>query len=317
MRVLANLLFSLNVVFPIFAVLLLGFVLRRKNFVTWEFVAQGNKLVFHIALPVSLFSSIYSAELDGLWDGKFVLFAVLVTLGSFGVAWGLAELFVKDKALIGTIVQGCFRGNFAILGLPLVHNIIGEQNSAKAALIVAFIIPIYNILAIVVLTTRSKQSGALNMKGIVLTILKNPLIIAIILGLTVNLLKIHLPSALSQIVSYVAALSSPLALLCLGGSIQGSFRDHKFKYALGASIFKVFLLPLLVVSLAYLLGFTSYDLVILLVMSSVPVAVSSFPMALQMGGDSYVAAANVMLTTLLSVFTITAFLSVFKAAGII
>ena len=316
MDMLDNFLFSINTMLPIFGVMFAGFLLRRFSFLSEEFMKYGNRLVFYGALPASLFMSTCSLEFETVFDVAFVFFAVGATLASVALIWVVTELLVKDKSVVGTLVQAGYRGNFAILGLPLLANVIGEANMAKAILVLAFVIPVYNVVAVVVLSVRSKNMSKVEPKKLLLNILKNPLIISIAAGFVFSSLHWRLPVAADGFVGFFADLSTPLALLCLGGSIKLRGMDSKLKYSLVMTGVKVAALPVLVVGAAYLLGFRSYELVILMIMGGVPTAVASYPMAVEMGGDGDIAANSVVLSTFVSVLSLTAFIYFFKAMGV-
>lgn len=312
----ANLIFSLSTVLPIFAVMFLGFLLRRWNFLSESFVREGNKLVFRVALPVSLFVSTYNLELDVFFDAKFIAFVLGATLLSFFLVWGIFEWVIKDKDLIGTLVQACYRGNFAILGLPLLHNVIGAENSAKALLVIGFVVPLYNVLAVVILTLRSKTPGTISPGKILLRIVKNPLIIGIAGGFLASMLPFSMPGPVGNMLDIIKDLATPFALICLGGSIKLQGAERKFRYSLMTVLIKTIGIPAVFLILAYLLGFRSYDFVVIMVMLAVPTAVSSYSMVVEMGGDGDIAANSVVFSTFLSVFTLTLFIYLFKGLGV-
>ena len=312
-----NLLFSVNTVLPIFAVMLAGFLLRRFGFLPESFFQYGNKLVFYGALPASLFFSVYELDMGHFFDSRFVAFTVLSTFLSFLLLWGITEWTVKDKSVIGTMVQAGYRGNFAILGIPLLHNVIGVENSEKSLLVIGFVLPLYSIFSVVVLTIRSRNPEKIDVKKILLHIVKNPLIISIAAGFLFVLLPFRLPGPAEQTVGLFQTLSTPLALLCLGGSIQVRKADSRFRRSVVSSLIKTMVLPLIFVPAAYFLGFRSYDLTVILIMFGAPTAVASYSMATEMGGDGEIAANAVIFSTFLSVFTLTAYIFLFRALGFI
>ena len=314
---LPNLIFSINAVAPLFILLFFGYVLKKRDFISGGFVSSGNKFVFYIGLPAALFRSVYSAELGELLDWRFAAFALGASLGAFFIIWLIAALFIKERPIVGAFTQGAFRGNFAFLGMPLLISIAGEAGEARAALILAFVLPMYNICSILVLAACSGSAQKVGFKTVAFVILKNPFIIAIALAFAAQLAGIRLPFLLNQSVGYVANMATPLALICLGAGMYFQGFDAKFKYALTASLIKVVALPILFVTAGYMMGFRGYDIAALLVLGGIPSAIAGYTMVVQMGGDSYVAATIIVLSTFMSAFTFTLFIYVLRTLGML
>jgi len=315
--VFGNLIFSLNIVLPIFAVMLAGAVMRRFGLLTGEFVKTGNKLVFYVALPASLFLAAYRADLSQVFDANFVLFAVIVTTVVFALAWVLAELFIKDKTVIGSFVQGAVRGNFAILGLPLLSNLAGEEGMAVGVLVVTFVVPLYSIYSILVLSARSTEPRKVSVPRLLKTVFTNCMIVGILLGTLLAFFRVPLPQLVVKPLDVVAQMTTPLSLLCLGGSIDWQAVGKKWKLAAASSFIKIVVTPLVCLPLAYFFGFRGSALLTLLVMLGVPTAIAGYAMAVQMKGDEAVAAACIVMTTLFSAFTLTGFIFAFRTLGLL
>ena len=148
-----NLIYSLNATVPVFAVMVLGFFLKRKGFLTDEFVQVGNKLVFRVALPCMLFLDIAEMDPTQLLDGRFVAFGAAVTLGSILLIWVLTRLFMRDKTQVGAFVQGAYRSSAAILGVALISNVYGDAGYAPLMILAS--VPIYNIMAVLILVLEA------------------------------------------------------------------------------------------------------------------------------------------------------------------
>jgi hypothetical protein len=314
---LENLIFSANRVMPIFLIMFFGYFLRRKNITTEAFVKNGNLIIFKIALPASLFYNVYSQDVSEILDAYFVVFVLAATLICYGTSWLGGIFFIKDKPTISAFVHGAFRGNFVILGLPLMHSFIGAENSGKAALVILFTIPVYNILAIIILSIYSQTGEKICIKDILKAIATNPLTIGILIGLVLSLSGFRLPTMLDSTVNYITRMTTPLALICLGGGLELTKYNPKIKLSLWASTLKTIVQPLAVTMAAYMFGFRSHDLAIILITFAVPAAVSSYAMTVQMGGDSYVGATTVIFSTFFSVFTLTAFIYAFVSLGLV
>jgi len=312
-----NFIFSINIVAPLFIILFLGYSLKRVGFLTGGFLTVANKFVFYIALPLSLFRSVFSSNIDELIDVPFIVFAVSASVLSFFVIWLVAAVFIKDKAILGAFVQGAFRGNIAFVGLPLLANLAGDFGVTRAAIFITFVTPLYNIFSIMLLTATSRSNEKIHAKTIIFTIIKNPILIGVMVGIVFVLLGVPVPSMINTSLGYVANMATPMALLCLGAGIGFNGFDKKFYSALVASIIKVAVLPFIFTAAGYLLGFRGYELAALMVLGVVPSAISGHAMVIQMGGDEYVSGTIVVLSTLMSLVTMTLFIYFMRVLGLI
>ncbi len=312
-----NFIFSINVVLPIFIVILLGYVLRVLNVFKVSDIKVFNKIVFTVALPLMLFKDISRSDFSNFFDVKMLTFALVTTFLSFSVAWLVAILIVKRESR-GSFIQGCFRGNYAIIGLSLIANILGASNTGKGAIVTTFVIPIYNILSVVALSVYGSKKNQENIfVSSVKNIIKNPLIIGIVVAFPFTFFSIKLPDFVNMSVNYMSNLATPLALIAIGGSINPSdFLKSAGSSAL-ASLLKLVIIPGVFVPFAVYFGLTGESLVVLFVMYSVPTAVSSFVMADAMGNDAPLAANIVLMTTIFSIFTFTIGIFIFKTLNLI
>jgi predicted permease len=290
-------------VLPFFLLILTGGLLAGFKMVPRGFFKVGNTFVFRIALPVQLFLTVAETSSSDGATG-FLLYAILVTAASFALIWFATELFWKEKPLVGTLVQGAFRGNFVLLGLPLARAVMGEQAERVAAFTSIGMVIAYNALSVFVLLARGssgKRQGALY---ILANAAKNPLIIGALLGLPLMLLKIAIPYVFSETLHYVAQIATPLGLLSIGGSLNLADATARLKPALYSAVIKVVLLPVVIVSLSIFLGYRGPELLVLLVLGASPTAVSSYAMAVEMGGDGPTASNILIFTTFSSAFVL-------------
>jgi predicted permease len=317
-------LFSLTCVAPVFLIVLVGYTLKKVGTLNAVLVAGINKLAFNVALPVLLFQSIASTSLSEIFEPSLIIFAVAATGLTFALSWFFAELFFKDKSSIGSFVQGCFRGNYAIIGLVTIESILGHKGCG--AIILAFVVPVYNVLSVVVLSMRSRNPRPARLKEALINIAKNPLIIGIACGLPFALFNIPIfemteTKFFTSAVSYLAVMANPLALLAIGASMSRGEVKATWRKAAIATVVKLVVSPALFVGIAYLmrdaLGFSGEDLLVLMVMLCVPTAVASYIMASQMDNDADLAANIVLFTSIGSMFTLTFFIYIFKVYGII
>lgn len=314
---LSNLMYSLNATVPIFLTMLLGLLFKRMGLFDDAFVSRMNAFVFRIALPVLLFENLSSADFYAVWDARFVLFCFGVTLVCIGVAVVLSYL-LGDRALQGEFVQGAYRSSAAILGIAFIQNIYGS--SSIAPLMIIGTVPLYNVMAVVVLSLLRPQRGKLNaalMRRTFVDVIKNPIIWGIVIGLVWSLLRLPMPRILEKTVGNVATLATPMGLMAMGATFDLGKTKAKLKPALCASALKLAGFCAVFVPLAVMCGFRQEKLIAILVMLGSPTTVSSFVMARNMGHEGTLTTSTVMITTALSAFTLTAWLFVLRTMGLI
>ena len=312
-----NLIFALNATVPIFLMMLLGCFLRRIGLIDEAFAARLNKFVFIVPLPALLFGDLSGVDFASAWNTKFVLFCFTVTAASIALV-SLLSLILKNRCERGEFIQASYRSSAALLGIAFIQNIYGS--SAIAPLMIIASVPLYNIMAVCVLSffspSKEKQTVAL-VKKTALGIIKNPIIIAIALGLVWSAAKIPTPAVISKAVSSIGSMATPMGLIAMGAS----FDLARAKKSAGASVFaaaiKLVLLVSIFLPLAVISGFRSEELIAILVMLGSATTVSSYVMARNMGHDGTLTSSTVMLTTLFAAFTLAAWLFIVKSLGLI
>lgn len=317
--ILTNLFFSFNAVIPVFLIIGGGFFLKQKKILNDDFSTASNKLVFTIALPAMIFESIYKVDFTSIFDLNLILFSVGGTIVQFLVITACAFGLLSARKSIGSFVQGGFRSNFVILGIPLINNLsatLGTDAVAKSSIIVSVIMPLYNILAVIILTTTSLEKSSAWKKKLLLDIIKNPLIIAVVIAIPFSVTGIRLPGFVEKAIAYMSAIAVPLALLDIGYNFNFRVFMNNLPLAAGSSFIKIIVSPLVFTTAAYFLGFHGSSLGLIYILFASPTAVSSYIMAKSMRNDADLAANIVLLTTIGSLVTL--FLGVFimKSLGV-
>lgn len=315
----AHLIFSLNATMPVFLLMVLGIILRRIGVVDAAFASRLNMFVFCVALPVLLFRDISSVDLAQEWDARFVLDCALITLASIVFACA-ASVFVKSRATRGEFIQGAYRSSVAILGVALMQNIYGS--SQAAAMMIIGVVPLYNAAAVVILAvcaddSRAKRKGARAMLlGVTRDIVTNPIIVGIAAGLLWAALRLPMPEAAGKAVDAIAGLATPLGLVAMGAMADFRRMREEAGASLGASVIKLFGLCAVFLPVCVALGYRGEELMALLFMLGSATTVSSFVMARNMGYEGAVSSAIVMITTLGSVFSLTAWIYLLRCLGL-
>lgn len=312
-----NLIFTTNLVAPVFLIVALGYILRRLGMITDNFVKLSSKIVFSVSLPSLIFIELAEINLNQVFDFNMIVFIYAGTIISFLLIWFFAIPFIKEPTDRSVFIQGAFRGNYAIIGLALIFNLYGNSGLGKASITLAFTIPLYNILSVIILTVPLRNEKELKITGTILEIVKNPLLLAVVAAVLFSSTGLTLPFTLSKTGSYLASLALPLALLGIGGFM--SFSDVKvgLTKTLFSTIIKLVLIPISTTFIAYELGFSGIDLGILFILFACPTAIASFIMAEAMGSNSKLAANILLITTLGSIITITLGLFILKENGLI
>jgi len=299
-----NIIFTGNVVAPVFLLVALGYFVKRIGVINENFVEVTSRFVYSVSLPALVFINIVEIDLSEAIDFNQIIYIYSATLVSFFLIWLISIPFIKDGKNLSVFVQGAYRSNFAIVGFAIVSKLFGNFALGKAALVLAFILPLYNILAVIILTVPLRKERKLNLKSTLFEIVLNPLIIAVVIGLVFSYFKIVIPSLINSTIGFLSELALPLALVGIGGSLNLQNIKKASGLAFTSSAIKVILVPVILTLGAYYFGFRELDLGIMFVLFASPTAIVSFIMAEAMGANSKLAGNIVLISTVASVFTI-------------
>lgn len=312
-----NLIFSLNATVPIFLLMVLGFVFRRIGWIDDVFASRMNKFVFLVPLPCLLFEDLATVDFSKAWNPKFVIFCFAATLISIAFAAAISFLW-KDRTTQGEFIQASYRSSAALLGIAFIQNIYG--NAGMGPMMIIGSVPLYNIMAVVVLSFFQPERKAID-RSLIKTTLKgiitNPIIIGIIVGLAWSALKLPLPSIAEKTVSEIGNTATPLGLMAMGAAFDIRKAFGMIKPAMTAAVIKLVGFAAIFLPIAVWLGFRQEELVAILVMLGSATTVSCYVMARNMGHEGVLTSSTVMLTTLFSAFTLTGWLFLLKSLGLI
>ena len=312
-----NLIFSLNATIPIFLMMLLGMLFRKLGWMDEVFAAKMNKFVFLVPLPVLLFEQLATVDFSEVWDIKFILFCFVVTAISITIST-LISLLWKDRSIKGEFIQATYRSSAALLGIAFIQNIYGTAGMAPLMIIGS--VPLYNIMAVVVLSVFKPGNNSFD-KALVKKTLKgiatNPIIIGIVVGFVWSALKLPMPSILHKTVSSIGATATPMGLMSMGATFEMKKATSKMKPTLVAVFMKLVGFCVVFLPMAALLGFRNEEMIAILVMLGSATTVSCFVMARNMGHEGTLSSGVIMMTTLLSAFTLTMWLDVLRSFGLV
>lgn len=312
-----NLIFSLNATIPIFLMMLLGLLFRKLGWMDEVFAAKMNKFVFLVPLPVLLFEQLATVDFSEVWDIKFIIFCFVVTAISITIST-LISLLWKDRSIKGEFIQATYRSSAALLGIAFIQNIYGTAGMAPLMIIGS--VPLYNIMAVVVLSVFKPGNNSFD-KALVKKTLKgiatNPIIIGIVAGFVWSALKLSMPSILHKTVSSIGATATPMGLMSMGATFELRKATSKMKPTIVAVFMKLVGFCAVFLPVAAVLGFRNEELIAILVMLGSATTVSSFVMARNMGHEGTLSSGVIMMTTLLSAFTLTMWLDVLRSFGLV
>lgn len=308
-----NLLISLNVISPIFFMMALGYFLKSIKMIDSHSLDVMNNISFKVLFPLLLFNSIYKTEIEGAFSLKLILFAVGSVMSIFIFLCLVIPLIEKDNKKRGVLIQGIFRSNFVIFGLPISIALCGEGNIGPTSILIAIIVPIYNAFSIVAL--EMFRGEKIKIKKILLGVIKNPFVISAIIGVFCLLIHLRLPEAIDKSISSIAGISTPLALILLGASFNFSSVKGNLKQILIGVLGKLIVMPLVFIPIYLAAGFRNVELAALVVMIGAPTAVSTYTMATKMDADDTLAAQLVVFDSIGSIVTMFLWIFILKQMG--
>ena len=311
-------LFSINAVAPLFILIVAGYAARQFNFVSDRFLSDATRFTFRFLLPLMLFQNIRHAFHGEFTDKSLIFTSMTGICVIIALSLCFVPMFVKRRGQRGSIVQGIYRSNFVIYGIPLITGMYGQDAIGTVAILIGILTPLYNIAAVIILSFFSEtRTGRLSVVKMLSDIARNPLIIGCVAGMIFGALQVEIPVAINKPVSELSAAASPLALFLLGGEFQFRRLNHNLWKVISATVVRLIIVPLAAMLVFVPMGFRSVDLGVLLCVFAAPTAVSSYVMASNMGCDGELAGQIVVMTTAVSCLSIFLFVFVLRSIGVL
>lgn len=312
-----NLIFSLNATVPVFLLMMLGLFFKKIGWIDDDFASKINKFVFMVPLPVLVFDDLATVDFAEVWDTRFVLFCFIVTIISIAISTAVSFIW-SDKSVQGEFIQASYRSSAALLGIAIIQNVYGTATIAPLMIIGS--VPLYNVMAVIVLSFFGPAQGKLDgkmLRGTLKGIVTNPIILGIAAGILWSALKIPMPVIMEKTVNNIAAIATPMGLMAMGASFDIKKAFSKARPAVLAAFMKLVGFCALFLPLAVWLGFSKEKLVAILVMLGSATTVSCFVMARNMKHEGVLTSSVVMLTTFFSAFSLTGWLYILKTLGML
>lgn len=292
----------------------LGYLARSLGAISREDVPKLNKLAFRYFMPIMLFYSIYTSNIETAVQPKLLLFAAVCVLLEYLIALGFVMLTEKDSSRRGVMIQGMYRSNFVIIGLPLAGALVEGADLSGVVVLIAVIVPMFNVLAVITLEAFNGKKPSV--KKLLLDIAKNPLILGAAAGIIALLLRIKLPGTIESAAEQIYAVTNPLMLFLLGAFFKFDGIKKYAKELIKVCLGRLVVFPAIFLSVAAAVGIRGVEFAGMIAIFGSATAIASFTMAQQMGGDAELAGDIVVATSALCSFTIFGWSILFKSLGV-
>lgn len=306
---------SLELAAPLLLLTALGYFLKKMGMLDDRSSAKLSRLVLDVILPVSIFNYIYESDFRSAFDLKLISFLIIVNLILVIGVILLAHVFTSNKKQLGAFIQTGVRGNYSIFALPLAISIYGNDIAAPMTIAIAFLTPLYNIFAMALF--EHYQDSKINVFKQIINVLKTPIVLATFIGITLNLLQISLPKVIVETLNYIGKSVTAVSLINLGSSFNFKINKNIVKLVGIALLYKLVIVPLVMLPSGVLLGFKDMALVVILVIATSPIATSSFSTAVCYDTDIELTSSAVVYSYLFCSITIPLFLSIVTYLGLI
>lgn len=314
-----NIIIAFNVIAPVLFLMIIGYVLvNYTKLADRDLTKKANAIVFKVFLPCMLFNNIYKSNIGEEIGSKVRLcvFAAVSLLILCVVLCLIVPHVVKQEKQQGVVIQAIFRSNYVIFGVAVVQNMYGSDHAITAAILSAILVPMYNFLAVVVLSIFGEKREH-DWKKIIIDVLKNPLILASVLGIVASLTGLKLPIAIEMTVEDLAKLATPIAFMILGGDLDFSKVKGNLKLSSVVILIKLVILPMIMIPIIVMMGYRDSELLSAILAYQTPIAVSSYIMAQEAGADGQLAGQLVVFSSVFSIFTLFVTIFILRQIGVL
>ncbi|MFC2159599.1 AEC family transporter [Actinomycetota bacterium] len=303
----------ISITAPIFIVIAIGFLIKKKNIISEDGVSLLNKLAYNIGLPSLMFLSITNYSLSDIFNVQIVKI-IYLAYALFILLTILINLAIRRSGKTkGAIIVSSFRCNMAFVGFPIVLAAYGDLALAKASLVVAFLVPVNIIMTIIIFKFYNRREEGIGVGGLLLSFVKDPLIIGVVLGILFSFFKVPVPQFLHSSLDIISAMTVAIALFSIGASFKFVHLKNDFKIVSYVSFNKLILLPLIIFVLStFVFKVEAFDRNVMVILFATPLAVAAYIMAKELRSNYQLLASSLILTTIISAITISAWLLVFK-----
>jgi len=303
----------ISVTIPIFSIIAIGYLFRRREIIKETAVPALNKIAYYLGLTALIFTSIVKYDLKEIFNVGIVK-TLYTTFAVFIVIVLLSVYFLKiKKKTKGAMAISSFRCNMAFVGIPIVIAAFGDIAAAKTSIIIGFMTPVNIIFAIVFLKILGGEEKKKNYGRFFLDFIRDPLLIASVLGILISYFRVSIPKPVMDLLNILAGLAVPLALLTIGASFKFSHIKRNLKYLIPASVLKLLIEPVIAFFIGkYVFNIGAVDTSITVILFAMPLAVAAYIMGKEYDSDSDFISSSLILSTVSSAFTLTFWLFFLK-----
>ena len=295
MDVFVNIIIAL---FPLVALIAMGYIFKRTQFLSDEFWRGAEKLNYLILFPVLLFNNLAYVKFEGATLTQVLLALVIIIIMSSLTLWIARAFSHIPVARFGVYVQSQIRFN-TYIGLSIMSLLFGAQGMQMFAMMIALAIPLVNVISVLAFS----QGQGLKPRQILFSVIKNPLILGCVVGIIFNLLQLSLFSGLEQLLKFLANMSLPLGLISVGAALQFAQLKHDYMRLLLNTLGRLIGVPCLAYLICFMLNLNDFETIILVVFCSLPTASAAYILTRYFNGDSQLMAGVISLQTLCFAFT--------------
>lgn len=307
----SNFILSVNAVLPMGVLMLIGMLIKKRDWLNQGELKRLNGVIFKVFFFFMLFNSTYHATIND-YRPRLLIYSIVAVLCLWIISWCFSCWATKNPRERGAMIQNLYRSNFVIMGYPVVVNMFGFENAGVTAMLVAVIVPMYNVLAVI--TFEYFRGGKLDIKSLLKEVVLNPMVLGFLSAAAIRLAGIVLPVFLDKLVVQLGLMTSPLALIVLGASFSGMGKPNWLQVIISV-LGRLVVIPAIMLPVSYWFGFRGIEFASMLVMFGAPTAVISYAMAQMMGGDDVLAGNSVVYSTALSCFTLFCWIFLWKTLG--
>lgn len=313
-----NLLFCINAVIPSFIIIAAGYSVRLFGLMEEKSVKQFNKVCFNIFLPLVMFKNAYTSDFSRDFDWRVIGVTISCLFIMIAVMALIAPRFTNRRGQIGAMIQGSFRSNAVLMGIPFAISLCGEEAAGPTSVLVVFTVPLYNLLAVLVFSIyNDKQRSRPNIAAVLKKIITNPLIIGFLIGISFNLLNITLPQVVEKPIYSLASAGSTVAMFAVGAQLNFKSAIRNIRLTAVTAFAKLVAMPIMATLLSLAVGLKGAYLCAPFIILSMPCATASAAQADGMNADGTLAAEMVVFTTAASIVTIFIGSFILKTLGLI
>ena len=282
--------------FPLVALIAMGHVLKRTQFVKDEFWANSEKLNYFILFPILLFTNLADVQLDVQQIMQLLLAFFITVFSASAMLWMMKRIYRIPPARFGVYLQSHIRFN-TYIGIAVVDRLAGGPGIAALALLVGVLVPAVNALAVWFLARHGGHS-------VWREIVRNPLIIATVSGFICKLFGVTAPDTAMHLLDLFAVAATPLGLLAVGAGLRSEGLRQNLALINGMTVIKLVVVPALAWGLAEWFDLSGMYRTAAIVLATLPTASSAYILAVRMGGDGKLVASIITMNIFVGMLTL-------------